>query len=359
MSNDHRAHSQLGTRHPALCGDTAAVKVAVFSTTPYDQRFLAAANRHAGHELVFLEDRLTERSAALAAGCAAVCAFVNDDLAAPTLRVLAAQGIRLVALRCAGFNQVDLKAAEALGLSVRRVPAYSPHAVAEFTIGLMLTLSRKYHRAFNRVREGNFDIDGLLGFDLHGRTVGFIGTGRIGLLTAKPLGAMGCHLLACDPFPQPEFAAIGGRYVALEELLASADIVSLHCPLTPESYHLINAQTLAKMKPGVMIINTSRGALIDAVAMVEALKRGQVGFLGIDVYEQEADVFYEDLSGEILHDDVLQRLLTFPNVLVTSHQAYFTDTALQKIGETTIANLDDFAQGRASGNEVKAENARK
>ncbi len=335
------------------------MKVAVFSTKPYDQRFIETANRHAGHEFVFLEDRLNERSATLAAGCAAVCAFVNDDLGAPTLRVLADQGIRLVALRCAGFNQVDLKAAESLGLSVRRVPAYSPYAVAEFTIGLILTLSRKYHRAFNRVREGNFGIDGLMGFDLHGRTVGIIGTGRIGLLTAKPLGAMGCHLLACDPFPQPEFEALGGRYVPIETLLTSCDIISLHCPLTPESYHLINAQTLAKTKRGVMIINTSRGALIDAVAMVEALKRGQVGFLGIDVYEQEADVFYEDLSGEILHDDVLQRLLTFPNVLVTSHQAWFTETALQKIGETTIANLDDFEQGRTSENEVNSVKVRK
>ncbi|MGB8170402.1 MAG: 2-hydroxyacid dehydrogenase [Chthoniobacteraceae bacterium] len=331
------------------------MKVAVFSTKPYDQRFLSAASAHTDHDLVFLEDRLAERSAALAAGCEAVCAFVNDELGAPTLRVLAGQGIRVVALRCAGFNQVDVKAAEALGISIRRVPAYSPYAVAEFTIGLMLTLSRKYHRAFNRVREGNFGIDGLLGFDLHGRTVGFIGTGKIGLLTAKPLGAMGCALLGCDPFHNPEFETFGGSYVSLEALLERSDIISLHCPLTPESYHLINAQTLARMKPGVMIINTSRGALIDAVAMVEALKRGQVGFLGIDVYEQEADIFYEDLSGEILQDDVLQRLLTFPNVLVTSHQAYFTDTALQNIAETTIANLSDFEHGRASANEVKAE----
>ena len=330
------------------------MKVAVFSTKPYDQRFLVAANAHAGHDFVFLDDRLSERNAALAAGCDAICAFVNDELGAPTLRVLAAHGIRLVTLRCAGFNQVDVKAAEALGISVRRVPAYSPYAVAEFTIGLMLTLSRKYHRAFNRVREGNFGIDGLLGFDLHGRTVGIIGTGKIGLLTAKPLGAMGCALLGFDPFRSPEFETIGGRYVSLDELLESADIISLHCPLTPESFHLINAQTMAKMKPGVMIINTSRGALIDAVAMVEALKRGQVGFLGIDVYEQEADIFYEDLSGEIIHDDVLQRLLTFPNVLVTSHQAYFTDTALENIAETTIANLADFEQGRASANEVRS-----
>ncbi len=328
------------------------MKVAVFSTKPYDQRFLAAAS--AGHELIFLEDRLNERSAALAAGCNAVCAFVNDDLNAATLGILAAQGVRLVALRCAGFNQVDLKAAEAHGISVRRVPAYSPYAVAEFTLGMILTLSRKYHRAFNRVREGNFGIDGLLGFDLHGRTVGLVGTGRIGLLTAKPLAAMGCRLLAFDPFPSPEFEGLGGRYVSLETLLAESDIVSLHCPLTPESYHLISAQTLARMKRGVMIVNTSRGALIDAAAVTEALKSGQVGYLGIDVYEQEADIFYEDLSNEIIQDDVLQRLLTFPNVLVTSHQAYFTETALQNIAATTAANLSDFEAGRASANEVKA-----
>ncbi len=331
------------------------MKVAIFSTKPYDQRFLEAANAHAAHELVFLEDRLNARTATLAGGAEAVCAFVNDDLSAGALRVLADQGIKLIALRCAGFNQVDVKTAEAFGISVRRVPAYSPYAVAEFTIGLMLTLSRKYHRAFNRVREGNFGIDGLLGFDLHGRTVGIVGTGRIGVLTAKPLAAMGCRVLGCDPFHNAEFAENGGAYVSFEDLLARSDIISLHCPLTPESYHLFNAQTLAKTKTGVMIVNTSRGALIDAVAMVEALKRGQVGFLGIDVYEQEADIFYEDLSGEILQDDVLQRLLTFPNVLVTSHQAYFTDTALLNIARTTIENLDDFAAGRASANEVKAE----
>jgi len=331
------------------------VKVAVYSTKPYDQRFLEAANARAGHELLFLEDRLNPRTATLSGVAEAVCAFVNDDLSAATLQVLAKQGVKLIALRCAGFNQVDLKAAEALGISVRRVPAYSPYAVAEFTIGLMLTLSRKYHRAFNRVREGNFGIDGLLGFDLHGRTVGIVGTGKIGVLTAKPLAAMGCRLLGFDPFRSEEFTKLGGEYVAFEELLTRADIISLHCPLTPESYHLFNAETLARTKPGVMIVNTSRGALIDAAEMVEALKRGQVGFLGIDVYEQEADIFYEDLSGEILQDDVLQRLLTFPNVLVTSHQAYFTDTALQNIAETTVANLDDFVGGRASGNEVKAE----
>ena len=330
------------------------MRVAVFSTKPYDQRFLQAANAAAAYELVFLEERLNERTADFAAGCEAVCAFVNDDLNARVLQTLHAGGTRLIALRCAGFNQVDLKAAAALALSVRRVPAYSPYAVAEFTVGMILTLNRKYHRAYNRVREGNFGIDGLLGFDLHGSTVGFIGTGKIGVLAAKPLAAMGCRILGCDPFPSPGFTALGGEYVGLEELLAQADIISLHCPLTPESRHIIGAASLAKMKRGVMIVNTSRGALVDASAVIEALKSGQVSALGIDVYEQEADVFYEDLSGEIIQDDVLQRLISFPNVLVTSHQAFFTDTALGNIAETTIANIGDFAVGRASGNEVRA-----
>lgn len=331
------------------------MKVAVFSTKPYDQRFLEVANQAHSHELAFFEDRLNERTAPLAQGCNAVCAFVNDDLNARTLEILSGLGVRMVALRCAGFNQVDLKAAAALGINVRRVPAYSPYAVAEFAIGLILSLNRKFYRAFNRVREGNFGIDGLLGFDLHGKTVGFIGTGKIGFLTAKPLGAMGCQLLAFDPYPNDQFKAIGGTYVSLDELLAQSDIISLHCPLTPESYHLIGAKTLPKTKRGVMIINTSRGALIDAAAMVEALKSGQVGYLGVDVYEQEADIFYEDLSGEIIQDDVLQRLISFPNVLVTSHQAYFTDTALTNIADTTIGNLTDFEAGQPSKTEVKPE----
>ena len=333
------------TRDRVFAPIAPTMQVAVFSTKPYDERFLTAANAARGHELVFYEDRLNAKSAPLAAGSPAVCAFVNDDLGATTLEVLARGGTRLLALRCAGFNQVDLRAAERLGINVRRVPAYSPYAVAEFAIGMILTLNRKYHRAFNRIREGNFGIDGLLGFDLHGCTVGVIGTGKIGFLTAKPLAAFGCRILGVDPVANPDFISLGGRYVDFATLFAESDIITLHCPLTRESRHLINAATLAKMKRGVMLVNTSRGALVDAAAVVEALKSGQVGALGLDVYEQEADIFYEDLSGEIIQDDVLQRLLTFPNVLVTSHQAYFTDTALQNIAETTIANLADFEHG--------------
>ena len=333
------------------------MKVTVYSTKRYDQQFLEAANRDAGHQFLFLEDRLTVGTATLAAGSEAVCAFVNDSVDAEAIRVLAAGGTKLIALRCAGFNQVDLKAAQAHDIRVCRVPAYSPYAVAEFAVGMILTLNRKYHRAFNRVREGNFGIDGLLGFDLHGCTVGVVGTGKIGYLTACPLAAMGCKIIGFDPYPNPKFQELGGTYVDFETLLAQSDIITLHCPLTPESYHLINPATLAKMRDGVMIINTSRGALIDAVAVIEALKSGKVGHLGLDVYEQESEFFYEDLSNEIIKDDVLQRLVTFPNVLVTSHQAYFTDTALRNIAETTIASLNDFAAGRALANEVRAENA--
>jgi D-lactate dehydrogenase len=333
--------------------------IAVFSTKPYDERFLKNANEGNAHEFVFFEDRLTVKSAPLAAGFAAVCAFVNDDLGGATLEVLARGGTRLLVLRCAGFNQVDLRAADRLRIEVRRVPSYSPHAVAEFAIGMILTLNRKYHRAFNRVREGNFGIDGLLGFDLHGSTVGVVGTGKIGFLTARPLAAFGCRLLGFDPSQNPDFIGLGGQYVDLDTLLGEADIVTLHCPLTHASHHLIGAATLAKTKRGMMLINTSRGALVDAVAMIDALKSGQVGALGLDVYEQEADLFYEDLSGEIIHDDVLQRLLTFPNVLITSHQAFFTETALRNIAETTVRNLDDFAAGRASANIVSSEAIRK
>ena len=334
------------------------MKISTFSTKNYDRKFLEAANEDAGHKLVFHEARLSSDTAPLAAGSEGVCAFVNDQLDAEVLEILAKGGTRLIVLRCAGFNQVDLEAAAAHGINVRRVPAYSPFAVAEFTLGMILTLNRQYHRAYNRVREGNFSIDGLMGFDLHGRTVGIIGTGKIGCLTAKPLAALGCRIIGSDPFENPEFIALGGSYVERAELFAQSDIISLHCPLTPESHYLVNTRTLAGMRDGVMIINTSRGALINAVDMIGALKSGKVGYLGIDVYEQEGDLFYQDLSNEIIQDDVLQRLLTFPNVIVTSHQAYFTETALRNISETTIANIGDFISGKSSPCEVRASGAK-
>ncbi|MCA1990971.1 MAG: 2-hydroxyacid dehydrogenase [Coleofasciculus sp. S288] len=331
------------------------MKVAVFSTKAYDRQFLEAANSGHKHELVFFEPRLTRDTAVLASGFPAVCAFVNDQLDAETLKALTKQGTRLIALRSAGFNHVDLIAATELRLTVVRVPAYSPYAVAEHTIGLILTLNRKIHRAYNRVREGNFSLDGLLGFDMHSRTVGIIGTGKIGVVVAQILKGFGCQLLTYDVYHNPECEALGAKYVQLPELFAASDIITLHCPLTPETYHLIDDNALAQMKDGVMLINTSRGALVDTEAVIRALKSGKVGYLGLDVYEQESDLFFEDLSNAVIQDDVFQRLLTFPNVIITGHQAFFTDNALKKIAETTIANITDFEQGHPCRNEISAE----
>lgn len=327
------------------------MRVAVFSTKPYDRRSLEAANARDGHVLFFLESRLAVPTAPLAHGYGAVCAFINDDLGATTLEILASGGTKLIALRSAGFNHVDLKVAAELGMKVLRVPAYSPHAVAEHALALIMTLNRKTHRAYNRVREGNFSLDGLLGFDICGKTAGIVGTGKIGVILAGILAGMGCKVLGFDPYQSEHFKKVG-TYVDLPELLRESHIVSLHCPLTPESYHLINKETLAQMRPGAMLINTSRGALIDAQDVTEALKTGQVGYLGLDVYEQEADLFYENLSETIIQDDVFQRLLTFPNVIITSHQAFFTENAMKNIAETTIGNITDFEKGLASANEV-------
>ena len=329
------------------------MKTAVFSTKRYDREFLTAANVGA-HELHYFEAHLDGSTAPLAASFGAVCVFVNDTVDAPVLARLAAGGTRLIALRCAGFNNVDLAAAKRHGIGVVRVPAYSPHAVAEHTVGLILALNRHLHRAYNRVREGNFALDGLLGFDLHGRTVGLIGTGKIGAVVAKLMRGFDCEVLAMDPFPNPECLALGVRYVTLDELLACSDIISLHCPLTPENHHIINAAALARMKDGAMLINTSRGALVDTLAVIEALKSGKLGYLGLDVYEEEGDIFFEDLSSEIIRDDVFTRLLTFPNVLITGHQAFFTRNALEKIAATTIANISQFEASGRCENQVVA-----
>ncbi|GAB1541243.1 2-hydroxyacid dehydrogenase [Scytonema sp. NUACC21] len=331
------------------------MKVAVFSTKAYDRQFLEAANAQNQHELVFFEPRLDRDTAILAAGFPAVCVFVHDQADAPTLELLASRGTRLLALRCAGFNNVDLKVAAELGMTVVRVPAYSPYAVAEHAVGLILSLNRKIHRAYSRVREGNFSIDGLLGFDLHGRTVGIIGTGKIGQIVGQIMKGFGCHLLAYDVYRNPEVETLGARYVELSELFANSDIITLHCPLTPQTHHLINTQAIEQMKPGMMLINTSRGALIDTKAVIGGLKSGKIGYLGIDVYEQESDLFFEDLSDEIIQDDVFQRLITFPNVLITGHQAFFTEEAVRNISETTIANITDFEQGRPCPNEIAAQ----
>jgi D-lactate dehydrogenase len=331
------------------------MRVAVFSTKPYDRRFLDAANAGAGHELVYLESRLTLRTVAAAEGAGAVCAFVNDKLDASVLAALLQQGIRLIALRSAGFNNVDLVVARDLGVTVARVPEYSPHAIAEHTVALVLSLNRKIHRAYARVREGNFALDGLLGFDLVGRTVGIVGTGRIGAVFARIMTGFGCTILAFDPRRNPDCEAIGVRYVSLDGLLAGSDIVSLHCPLTPETHHLIDAAAVARMREGAMLINTSRGAVVDTRAVIRGLKTGRIGSLGLDVYEEEADLFFEDLSDKVIQDDVFARLLSFPNVLITGHQAFFTAEALRGIAETTMANITGFEQQGRAVHEVSVE----
>lgn len=327
------------------------MKVAVFSTKKYDREFLEAAN-HARHELIFLEPRLSTETASLADGSEAICVFVNDRVDAAVVAKLAKSGIRLIALRCAGYNNVDLKSLADHGLTLVRVPGYSPYAVAEHTVGLMLALNRKLHRAYNRVREGNFALDGLLGFDLNGRTAGVIGTGKIGSVVAKILVGFGCRVFAFDPIENDKCRQIGVRYSALDELLARSDIVTLHCPLTPANQHMINAAAIAKMKTGVMLVNTSRGALIDTAEVIAALKSGKIGYLGLDVYEEEEEIFFEDRSGLILSDDVFARLLTFPNVIITGHQAFFTRDALENIAVVTIKNITDFEEERSSGDET-------
>lgn len=323
------------------------MRVAVFSTKPYDRQFLTQANEGHGHELVFFESRLGVATAPLAGGCQAVCAFVNDDLSRPVLEALAAGGTRLIALRSAGFNHVDLEAADRLGLTVARVPAYSPHAVAEHAVALILTLNRKTNRAHNRVREGNFSLEGLLGFDLHGKTVGVVGTGKIGRVFARIMWGFGCRVIASDPYPSEE-ARQWADYVELDTLLAQSDVIALHLPLTPDTYHLIDRAAVSKMRRGVMLINTSRGALVDTQAVIDGLKSGQIGYLGLDVYEEEEELFFQDLSDQVIQDDVLMRLLTFPNVVITGHQAFFTREAMTNIAEATVGNLTAFARGEGA-----------
>jgi D-lactate dehydrogenase len=324
---------------------------AVFSSKRYDEQFLS---RHAGdrHRLTFLEARLDRHTASLASGHEAACIFVSDDGSAGVLERLAEVGVRHLALRSAGFNHVDLEAAHGLGMRVARVPAYSPHAVAEHTVALMLALNRKIHRAYARVREGNFSLEGLMGFDVHLRTVGIVGTGQIGVAVARILRGFGCRLLGYDVAINPECIAAGVEYVGLDRLLAESDVITLHCPLTPETHHLIDGPALEAMRPGAMLLNTSRGGLIDTPAVIEALKEGRLGFLGLDVYEEEGDLFFEDLSGTVIQDDVFSRLLTFPNVLITGHQAFFTENAMEQIARATIANLDGFERGAELSTEL-------
>jgi D-lactate dehydrogenase len=317
------------------------MKIAIFSAKKYDREFLSAANA-SRHELRFFEPHLSEETAGLAAGFEAACVFVNDQVNAAVIATLRSLGVRLIALRCAGYNNVDLAAAKKHQIPVVRVPAYSPYAVAEHAIALMLALNRKVHRAYNRVREGNFALDGLVGFDMHGKTVGVIGTGQIGTVVAQILTGFGCPTLAFDPFPNATCRSVGVRYVELNELFAQSDIITLHCPLTPENKYIVSDPAIAKMKKGVMLINTSRGALLDTLAIIQGLKSGKIGYVGLDVYEEEERIFFEDRSGLILSDDVFARLLTFPNVIITGHQAFFTREALLNIAATTIDNITRF-----------------
>lgn len=331
---------------------TNEMTVGVFSTKRWVKEMFTEKNAAYGFKLQFLEARLTDETVSLAAGFDAVCVFVNDVVDANVLRQLHAGGTRLIALRCAGFNNVDIREAHKLGICVTRVPAYSPYAVAEHALALILALNRKIYRAAMRVRDGNFALDGLLGFDMRGKTVGVVGTGKIGKVVVDILNGFGCRILASDKFPDPKLVAKGVTYVPLDELYAQSDIVTLHCPLTHESHHMINAETVAKMKTGVMIINTSRGPLIDTAAVIEGLKSGKIGYLGLDVYEEESDLFFEDLSGQVIQDDIFSRLQTFPNVLVTGHQAFFTREAIENIVDTTLSNVAAFAENRACQNAV-------
>lgn len=328
------------------------MKTAVYSARRYDKTMLAQANETAGHELRFLEDRLSRETAILAKGCEAVCVFVNDTVDAEVLGILANQGTRLVATRSTGYNHVDAHAARELGIAVVRVTDYSPNSVAEFAVGLLLAVNRKIARASVRTREGNFDLDGLMGFDLHGKTVGVIGTGKIGTIFARIMAGFGCTLVGYDRYPTPAFEALGGRYIGVDELLACSDVVSLHCPLLEETHHIVNAAALARVKRGCVLVNTSRGGLVDTEAAVQALKTGQLGGLAIDVYEQEASLFFQDLSSTIITDDVIQRLVSFPNVIVTGHQAFFTVEAIGQIMRTTIDSISAYEAGEELVNRI-------
>lgn len=334
------------------------LRLAVFNTHSYDKEYITAARATGASspttahlELIFHEFPLSSDTASLAAGATAVCAFVNDDLSAPVLQNLYDTGVRAILLRCAGFNNVDLEKAKALGLFVANVPSYSPEAVAEFAVALIQTLNRKTHRAYNRVREGNFSLDGLLGKTLHGKTVGIYGTGRIGVALARILKGFGCRILAFDPFESDEFKKYG-TYVGFDSVLAESDFISLHCPLVPHTKHIINEAALKKMKPGAMLVNTSRGALIDTRSVIHALKNRELGGLALDVYEGEGRLFYKDHSNTIIDDDDLMRLMTFPNVIICGHQAFFTEEALREIAECTLRNLEDFVEGKACKNSL-------
>ncbi|MEO5667645.1 MAG: 2-hydroxyacid dehydrogenase [Bdellovibrionota bacterium] len=318
------------------------MKVAVFSSKPYEEESLKRLNGEFRHELRFLPAQLSTSTAALAQGFDAVSAFVSDTLDEPVLKILAAGGTRYVALRSAGFNHVDLKAAKTLGIRVARVPAYSPHAVAEYAVAMILALNRKIPRAYNRVRDGNFSLEGLMGFDLAGKTAGVVGCGKIGTIVARVLKALGCHVLCFEPEMSSECRELGLESVELDEIFRRSSVLTLHCPLSPGTRHLVDARRLALMPRGAMLVNTGRGALVDTAAVIEALKKGHLGSLAIDVYEEESELFFKDFSNQIIQDDVFTRLMTFPNVLITGHQGFFTKEAVEAISRTTLANIRAF-----------------
>lgn len=328
------------------------MKVAVYSTKNYDRKYFELVNVKYSFDLEFFDFMLNVNTAKMAEHCDVVCIFVNDDGSRKVLEKLAVLGVKMVALRCAGFNNVDLKAAKELGIQVVRVPAYSPEAVAEHTVGLMMTLNRRIHRAYQRTREANFSLEGLIGFNMYGRTVGVIGTGKIGLATIRILKGFGMNILAYDPFKNPVAEELGAKYVELDELYAKSHVITLHCPATPENYHLLNRESFAKMRDGVMIINTSRGTLIDTQAAIDALKQRKIGALGMDVYENERELFFEDKSNEVIQDDVFRRLSSCHNVLLTGHQAFLTEEALMSISDVTLNNIYHLKMNKVSENQI-------
>ncbi|MFO6493489.1 2-hydroxyacid dehydrogenase [Hafnia alvei] len=330
------------------------MKLAIYSTKQYDRKYLELVNKEFGFELEFFDFLLSPKTAKVAQGCEAVCIFVNDDASREVLTELAALGVKIIALRCAGFNNVDLEAAKELGLEVVRVPAYSPEAVAEHAVGLMMSLNRRIHRAYQRTRDANFSLEGLIGFNMHNRTAGVIGTGKIGVATMRILKGFGMKLLAYDPYPNPQALELGAEYVDLKTLYEKSDVITLHCPLTPENHHLLDASAFGQMKNGVMIINTSRGGLIDSDAAIEALKQQKIGSLGMDVYENERDLFFEDKSNDVIQDDVFRRLSACHNVLFTGHQAFLTEEALTSISETTLNNIRTLVNGEHCENVISA-----
>jgi len=327
------------------------MKIAFFSSKPYDKTFFEAENKNYGFELNFYETHLGPHIVNAIEDEQTVCVFVNDKVNRQVIEILAKKGVKIIALRCAGFNNVDLEAAKEFGIKVCRVPAYSPEAVAEHTMAMLLTLNRKTHKAYNRVREQNFALNGLLGFNLFQKTIGIVGTGKIGKAFINIAKGFGCKIIAYDLYPDQELMNNGVEYVELDKLFKSSDIISLHCPLTPENHYMINQETIAKMKDGVTIINTSRGGLINTHEAIEALKNHKIGYLVIDVYEQEEKLFFKDLSAEIIQDDMIQRLMSFPNVLVTAHQAFFTQEALEQISEITMRSISEIKE-KGSTDEV-------